>query len=219
MAAETSETATTSLEKVASAPEINAEAAHKRNREKLLEAMAEEDRKKKEDLRRRRERIEAGADSTNDAETVHQKKQEIQQRVEHLEITSSKFGFHGGDEFKQMAMADESHIEEAHRRQRAKAKEAMLAAEVASLEEEQSKLEEEQAHKTLKLQAVLEKRRREAEEHARAQKRARPGVKLAVKKVAHELPALVAAEPVGKAAGLGLLGSYDSDDDSEESGA
>lgn len=211
---------------------IDLESSHQQQRAKILQVVHEEERRKKEERRKRRELGEASQDAgaLKVAESTMRTQQK--QMVEHIEFTSEKFGFSGGDEFKQVAMADESHLEQQRLLQLGKDKERKQAEETARFEAEQAALEEQRKHDP-GIQAVIEKRRRAAEEAERAKKKPRPGVRLAVIKKAcleegrsaqatsPQHPAAPAgagantAECANNALGLGL-GGYASDDESDE---
>lgn len=210
-------------------PDIDVEASHKEQRAKMMAAAKEQEEKERLERKRRREASEADSAATVNAELERKRKQEA--LVNQLEFTSGQaLGFN--DEFKQLSMADESHLEVARIAGAAKQLAAKEAEERARFEAEQAAAEVDRKQKAASfLQAAIEAKGKEA-----ARKQARPGVRLAVKKASDEptagnqqsdsAPDSKAAETLEKASpppkstpesgktGLGL-GGYDSEDESE----
>lgn len=219
-------------------PAIDLEASHQENRAKMLAAMKEQEDRERAERKRRREAPEADMQAASQANRKFEATKQQEALVERLEVISSKFGYSGGDEFKQMAMADESHLEEKRELLVAKTKLIKEAEERARFEAEQAAVEASQAKAAAGFQDAIQRKQREAMEAELAKKRARPGVKLAVRRTtgagagagdtagacedqapaaagAAEVPAGApaaagAAEPAPAGGGLGL-GGYDSD--------
>mmetsp|Transcript_21997 Transcript_21997/g.61541 ORF Transcript_21997/g.61541 Transcript_21997/m.61541 type:complete len:240 (+) Transcript_21997:136-855(+) len=220
------------IEKVASAPDVNAEEAHRVAREKMMAVAAQEEAEERARRKRRREMKVSGLDVGAAKREEKEKKVQQEKAMEHLETINSKFGLFGGDEFKQVALADQPDKEEAEARKKANEKEAKDLAEAAAFQQEQAALEEARKQRATAFQEALQAKA--AAELAK--KRGRPGVKLGVKKGADGGSDQVApeAEPVSvaptiaiateggaaatvpeKAGGLGL-GGYDSDDSADD---
>lgn len=228
-------------EELPKAPE-DMEASHQEKRAKMLAAMREQEDRDRLERKRRREAPEADMQAAFQANAEYEAKKKAEELVDRIEVTSSKFGYSGGDEFKQMTMADEPHLEQERMLRVAKARSAKEQDEKASFEAEQLAVEEgkQQNKAAAGFQAAIQRQRREAEEAEKAKKRARTGVKLAVRKAggeeqrstgaaaaAAEPPAaakaaetaseakVAAVPPVAATGGLGL-GNYDSDEDSDD---
>lgn len=178
---------------------VDIEGSHKASREHMMQEVAKIEAQRLEE-RRARQRKDAGFDYGAKQRDREKRKQDAADAIDHLEVVSSKFTLNGGDEFKQMALADGADAEELERRRLAKSRKICEAAELAQIEAEAAALKLEQAEKAASLQAATAKKRKELEEAERLRKRSRPGVRIQLRNVGEGAPG---AEAEAAAADIG----------------